>query len=82
MHVTLPLPNVVPPLPLSQSGFKSETWEGGVRVPAFVHAPGRLPSGEDRTNYVHVTDWVPTLLALAGAPPPPVWMDWMCGPRY
>jgi arylsulfatase A-like enzyme len=41
-----------------------------VRVPAFVHAPGRLPQGEDRTSYVHVTDWVPTLLGLAGAPAP------------
>jgi hypothetical protein len=51
-------------------GFKSETWEGGTRVPAFVHAPGRLPAGVRRRGLVHVTDWTPTLLALLGAAPP------------
>jgi arylsulfatase A-like enzyme len=47
------------------SGFKSQTYEGGTRVPAFVHAPGRL---QPRTvdALVHVTDWVPTLVAAAG----------------
>lgn len=51
-------------------GFKASVFEGGTRVPAFVHAPGRLPAGARRRNLVHVTDWLPTLLALQGAAPP------------
>ena len=48
-------------------GFKASTWEGGTRVPAFVSAPGRIPAGSVVDNaMVHVTDWVPTLVALAG----------------
>lgn len=52
------------------SGFKSQTWEGGVRVPAFVVAPGRVPPGSRTADYVHVTDWVPTLMSAAGAQAP------------
>ena len=51
-------------------GFKASVFEGGTRVPAFVHAPGRLPAGVRRRGLVHVTDWTPTLLALLGAAPP------------
>jgi len=47
------------------SGFKSSTYEGGARVPAFVHAPSRLAPA-DVDAVVHVTDWSATLLALAG----------------
>jgi arylsulfatase B len=47
-------------------GFKSETWEGGTRVPGVVFAPGRLPAGATSDALVHVTDWAPTLVALAG----------------
>ncbi len=39
-------------------------------MPALVYAPGRLPAGATRTSMVHVTDWLPTLLALAGAQAP------------
>lgn len=48
-------------------GFKAQSWDGGTRVPAFVHAPGRLPPGRRNVSgLVHVTDWTPTLVALAG----------------
>lgn len=46
-------------------GFKASVWEGGIRVPSFVHAPGRLLPA-DVSDMVHVTDWTPTLIALAG----------------
>jgi arylsulfatase A-like enzyme len=48
------------------SGFKAETFEGGTRVPALVHAPGRLAPGRRLDIMAHVTDWSPTLVALAG----------------
>lgn len=47
-------------------GFKSDTWEGGTRVPGVVFAPGRLPAGATTDAMVHVTDWVPTLVGVAG----------------
>jgi arylsulfatase A-like enzyme len=47
-------------------GFKADTWEGGTRVPALVHAPGRLAPGRRVDFMAHVTDWTPTLVALAG----------------
>lgn len=42
-----------------------QVWEGGVRVPAFVHAPGRL-APRASAALVHVSDWTPTLVGLAG----------------
>lgn len=49
-------------------GGKTELYEAGVRVPAVVAWPGRLPSGTVVEAPIHVVDWYPTLLALAGAP--------------
>jgi arylsulfatase A-like enzyme len=45
---------------------KGTLYEGGVRVPAFARWPGRLTPGEVKTP-VHMVDWYPTLLRLAGA---------------
>ena len=47
---------------------KSHTYEGGTRVPAFIHAPSRMPPGRSKRK-VHVTDWLPTLLTVAGVKP-------------
>ncbi len=49
-------------------GQKSETYEGGMRVPAFVNWPGHLPPGK-RSMPMHAVDWLPTLLALVGVQP-------------
>jgi len=52
-------------------GKKGSVHEGGVRVPAFVHGPpltrarGRM--GVTSSAVVHITDWFPTLLRLAGS---------------
>ena len=53
-------------------GQKFSPFEGGVRVPAFVHSP-LLPAARRGGVYdglFHVTDWLPTLVRLAGGAPP------------
>jgi arylsulfatase A-like enzyme len=47
-------------------GWKSELYEGGIRVPAFVNWPGHLEPGSVDLP-VHVSDWLPTLCELTGA---------------
>lgn len=44
-------------------GGKRTLFEGGVRVPAFLHSPllPRSAVGGTYTNLVHVSDWLPTL---------------------
>ncbi len=49
-------------------GGKGSIYEGGVRVAAFANWPGRIPAGTSSNEPVHVIDWYPTLLKLAGAP--------------
>jgi len=48
-------------------GGKGELYEGGVRVPAVVSWPARLPEGTSVAAPIHIVDWYPTLLGLAGA---------------
>ena len=47
-------------------GFKSTTWEGGVRVPFCVQWKGKLPAGETYGHPVIQLDILPTALAAAG----------------
>jgi len=60
-------------LPVGDNGpfrdQKGSVYEGGVRVPAFASWPGRLPAGRHVTQLLHMVDWHPTLLRLAGAAP-------------
>ena len=49
-------------------GHKGQMYEGGVRTPTLVYWPGTLAPGKvDRP--VHIADWMPTLLRLAGHAP-------------
>ncbi len=48
---------------------KGTVYEGGVRACAFACWPGRIPAGTTVDEPVHVIDWFPTLLKLAGGPP-------------
>lgn len=46
-------------------GKKTEVYEGGMRVPAFINWPGTLkPDKVDAP--LHVVDWMPTLAGLVG----------------
>ena len=48
-------------------GQKSSVYEGGIRVPFFMHWPGRLPENHDVALYAAHIDVAPTLLNLAGS---------------
>ncbi len=46
---------------------KGTLYEGGVRVAACVTWPGRIQPGSIVNQPIHIVDWYPTLLKLAGA---------------
>lgn len=46
-------------------GFKSQTWEGGIRVPWMVQWKGHLPAGRVDARPVIQLDVLPTVLAAA-----------------
>ncbi len=48
-------------------GGKSDIYEGGMRLGAFVWWPGVIPAGTRIAEPLHVVDWYPTLAKLAGA---------------
>src|SRR5260370_14247810 len=53
------------------TGRKTELLEGGLRIPAIISWPARIPQGRT-TNQVGISmDWLPTLLAAAGVNPDP-----------
>jgi len=51
------------------TGMKTELLEGGLRVPALVCWPDRIPAGRTSEQVMITMDWFPTLLAAAGAAP-------------
>ena len=55
-------------------GTKGTLFEGGTRVPTFVHGPEHLlpQRGVISKSLVHITDWMPTLLKMAGYQGDPV----------
>jgi len=48
-------------------GAKTSAWEGGLRVPCIMRAPGRIPAGRVCEKLACTMDLLPTLAALAGA---------------
>ena len=47
-------------------GGKGETFEGGIRVPALIRWPGRIPAGTRMQQFMTVIDIFPTLASAAG----------------
>ena len=47
-------------------GSKTETYEGGVRVACVLRWPGRIKAGTVVDEMLHVVDFYPTLVRLAG----------------
>lgn len=46
---------------------KGTLYEGGVRVPAVISWPGKVKAGAIVNTPLHMVDWYPTFLKLAGA---------------
>src|SRR5215475_7364483 len=51
------------------TGMKGELLEGGLRIPAIARWPGRIPAGVMSEQVMITMDWMPTLVAAAGAQP-------------
>ena len=51
-------------------GQKGSFLEGGVRVPAIISYPTKLPKGEVRGQIITAMDWFPTVLDLCGVQQP------------
>ncbi len=56
-------------------GHKGQFLEGGVRVPAIISLPGRLPQGAVRDQAITAMDWYPTVLELCDVEKPSVKLD-------
>jgi arylsulfatase A-like enzyme len=54
-------------------GFKSQTWEGGIRVAWMMQWKGRVPAGRVDDRPVIQLDILPTALAAAGVEAKPEW---------
>ena len=49
-------------------GRKGNFLEGGIRVPAIVSYPAKLPKGAVRDQAITAMDWMPTILELCNVP--------------
>ncbi len=56
-------------------GHKGQFLEGGIRVPAILSFPAKLPQGIVRDQAVIAADWFPTVLDLCGIAHPNVELD-------
>jgi arylsulfatase A-like enzyme len=47
---------------------KNTNWEGAFRIPELIRWPGKIEAGSVSNEIIQHHDWLPTLLAAAGAP--------------
>ncbi|MGC1679024.1 MAG: sulfatase-like hydrolase/transferase [Candidatus Binataceae bacterium] len=52
------------------AGSKLYVYEGGIRLPMVLRWPAGIAGGRTLDAMFHFTDWMPTILAAAGAEPP------------
>lgn len=50
-------------------GVKNTLWEGGVRGAALLWSPLIAKTGRVAQQRMHIVDWLPTLLNVAGGDP-------------
>jgi arylsulfatase A-like enzyme len=55
------------------TGKKTELLEGGLRIPMLIAWPARIAAGGTSDQVAISMDWLPTLLAAAGAAPDPAY---------
>ena len=55
------------------TGRKTELLEGGLRIPAIISWPDRIPRGRTTDQVTINMDWLPTLLAAASTEPNPAY---------
>jgi arylsulfatase A-like enzyme len=55
------------------TGKKTELLEGGLRIPALISWPARIPQGRTTDQVSISMDWMPTLLAAVGTEPDPAY---------
>ncbi len=53
------------------TGLKTELLEGGLRIPAVISWPAKIPAGRTSDQVMVTMDWLPTLVAAAGTAPDP-----------
>ncbi len=51
-------------------GAKTATWDGGLRVPCIMRAPGKIPAGLETDTVAATIDILPTIAKLAGTVAP------------
>ena len=51
-------------------GAKFSLFEGGIRLPALISWPGKIPENAVRSQLAHGCDWFPTLAELCDVKPP------------
>lgn len=47
-------------------GWKTQLYEGGIRIPCCINWPGHLPVGKRFDSPTSIIDWMPTFCRLAG----------------
>ncbi len=66
-------------------GFKRDMYEGGIRTPAIVRMPGKIPVGVVSQQVWTFADFLPTMSELTGVKIPgsidgvSVWQSWLSG---
>ncbi len=56
-------------------GRKATFFEGGLRVPAMISFPAKIPQGKVRDQAISAADFYPTVLELCNLPAPDVKLD-------